>query len=107
MCASALACMQTQLSIFIHPHDSMAMQLLEAYDETVCVPFTSWLHGEVSGCTGRGEVRRHLISCYLLLRPGCGVVCLTLVKSSGIIKPTVQQAQAHKRDDESGEWSGL
>ena len=60
-----------------------------------------------SGCTGRGEVDRHLICCYLLSRPGCCVVCLTLVKSSGLIKPTVRQARAHKRDDESRgmEWA--
>ena len=55
----------------------------------------------------RGEVDRHLICCYLLSRPGCCVVCLTLVKSSGLIKPTVRQARAHKRDDESRgmEWA--
>lgn len=60
-----------------------------------------------SGCPGRRELDRHLISCYLLLCPGYCVVCLTLVKSSGLIKPAVQQARAHKRDDESWEWSGL
>lgn len=57
--------------------------------------------------TGRGKVGRHLICCCLLLRPGCCVVCLTLAKSNGLIKPTVRRAWAHKRDDESGEWSGL
>lgn len=60
-----------------------------------------------SGCTGRGEVDGHLICCYLFVRPGYSVVCLTLVKSSVLIKPTVRQPQAHERDDESGEWSGL
>lgn len=60
-----------------------------------------------SGCTRRGELDRHLISWYLLLCPSYCVVCLTYVKSGGLIKPTVRQALAHKRDDESWEWSGL
>ncbi len=105
--------------IFVHSRESIGhVQLLDVSDERlrVCVgggrsrprcTFHLLVVWRGPGCTGRGEVDRHLIRCYLLLRPGCYVVCLTLVKSSGLIKPTVQQARAHKRDDESGEWSGL
>lgn len=96
-------------SIFIQPHTGH-MQLLEASDETVwgwgCT-FHLVAAWRGRGCTGRAELDRHLISCYLLVRPGYRVACLTHVKSGGLIKPTARQARAHERDDESWEWSGL
>lgn len=102
--------------LFLNYHESIGhVQLLDASDETVSVlEVETSGHLSPSGCVERvtlyrerrgGQTSDLLLSAFCI--PAAVFVRLTLVKSSGLIKPTVRQARAHKRDDESGgmEWA--